>query len=100
MGPAKEPKADLIFPPQDDGPNRKKHVVKSHCDHCREFAAPEDPRSENGAERFETGKRSESPEDPDSHTSRNGMRGVSKLAEMCPRFLQQSLGIQLQFHEQ
>jgi len=95
---AQYPKSEIIFPPQDDWPDGAEDVVKRNCNDCRNLAAPEYPREQNGEQGFETRQRSKPPEYPKCDATSHGMGSITKLTEMLDLLLNKPLNVAQCFH--
>jgi hypothetical protein len=82
VGMAENPKAEIIFPSQDDRPDGSEDVVEGNGDDGGEFAAPEHPGEEEGKQCLEAGEWSKSPKDAECHAAGDGMRSIPKLVEL------------------
>jgi len=97
--PVPNPISQVIFPSEDDRPDRKQYVVQCDCNYGREFAASEDPSRKDGKKGLEPGERRESPKHAHRNTAGNGMRCIPQCAKMSPKLMNRSFRIPVQIHE-
>ena len=85
---AQDPKAEIVFPPQDHWPNGCQHVVKGHGNGRGDLAASEDPGEQDGKQCLEAEHRSKSPENPDRCPARDSPGTIPNLPELLKSALE------------
>jgi len=81
----KQPVSAIIFPPQEERPNRSQDVVKGHRENRCKFAAAKDPCEQEREQAFEPEQRRKRPENPDRRPTRHSAgRGPDFLESRRP----------------